>query len=85
MNNVENDTNGRIGVRELRDNLSSFLRQAQQGKTLLIMSHGKVVAELGPASRLEPPKRQPGTLRGKIHMAPDFDDLPDDVLAALEE
>jgi hypothetical protein len=29
--------------------------------------------------------RQPGALQGKIWMAPDFDVLPDDILAAMED
>ncbi len=31
-----------------------------------------------------PAQRQPGALRGQIRMAPDFDMLPGDVLAAME-
>lgn len=31
------------------------------------------------------PRRGPGTLQGKIHLAPDFDVLPPDVLAAMED
>jgi hypothetical protein len=30
------------------------------------------------------PRRQPGALRGKIWIAPDFDALPSDMLAAME-
>jgi hypothetical protein len=30
------------------------------------------------------PKRQPGALRGQIHMAEDFDIFPDDMLNAME-
>lgn len=72
-----------VGVRDLRGNLSGYLRQTRQGASFLIVSHGEVVAELRPA---EPPARlprQPGRLRGQIRMAPDFDTLPADLLAAM--
>ena len=67
----------RVGVREFRGNLSGFLRQARQGSTFLVMSHDQVLAEVRP-----PPRA--GALRGKIRIAPDFDTLPTDVLAAME-
>lgn len=74
----------RIGVRELRGKLSYFLRLAATGTTVLVTSRNAVVAEIkAPAS--EPrAKRQFGRLKGRIHMAKDFIELPDDVLDAME-
>jgi antitoxin (DNA-binding transcriptional repressor) of toxin-antitoxin stability system len=74
----------RVGVREFRANLTGFLRQARRGKSFLITSHDEVIAEIRPPSSAERPRRQPGTLRGKIRLAPDFDSLPADLLAAME-
>ena len=74
----------RVGVREFRGNLSGFLRQARQGGSFLIVSHDQVVAEVRPPPQAERRRRQGGALRGKIEMAPDFDTLPPDVLAAME-
>jgi antitoxin (DNA-binding transcriptional repressor) of toxin-antitoxin stability system len=74
----------RIGVRELRGNLSGYLREAQQGGTFLVMSHDQVLAEVRPPPPEERRRRQPGALRGRIWMAPDFDTLPPDVLAGME-
>ena len=74
----------RIGVREFRGNLTRYLRQARQGASFLVMARDQVVAELKPPPVTERPGRQPGSLRGKIRMAPDFDTLPADVLAAME-
>jgi antitoxin (DNA-binding transcriptional repressor) of toxin-antitoxin stability system len=74
----------RVGVREFRGNLSGFLRQARQGRSFLIMSHDRVLAEVRPPSQSERPRRRPGSLRGSIRMAPDFDTLPPGVLAAME-
>jgi hypothetical protein len=65
-------------------NLTGFLRQARQGRSFLVMSHDQVLAEVGPPRKAERPPRCPGALRGKIRLAPDFDRLPADVLAAME-
>jgi len=74
----------RVGVREFRGNLTGYLRQVRQGASFLVMSHDQVLAELRPPPQAERPRRQPGALRGRIRMAPDFDTLPPDVLAAME-
>jgi len=74
----------RVGVREFRGNLTEFLRQARQGRSFLVMSRDQVLAEVGPPPPEARPRRRPGALRGQIQMAPDFDTLPADVLAAME-
>jgi antitoxin (DNA-binding transcriptional repressor) of toxin-antitoxin stability system len=74
----------RVGVREFRGNLTGFLRQVREGSSFLVMSHEQVLAEVRPPPRAERPRRQPGALRGKIKMAPDFDALPPEILAAIE-
>lgn len=74
----------RVGVREFRGNLTAFLRQARQGRSFVVTSHDEVLAEIHPPSKIVRSRRRPGALRGQIHMAPDFDVLPPDVLAAIE-
>ena len=74
----------RVGVREFRGKLTGFLRQARQGGSFLIMSGDQVLAEVGPPPQVARPRRQPGALRGKIRIAPDFDALPSDMLAAIK-
>ena len=39
-----------VGVRELRDNLSEYLRRVQEGELLVITDRGKPIGELGPAA-----------------------------------
>jgi prevent-host-death family protein len=39
-----------VGVRELRDNLSRYLRRVQEGESVVITDHGKPVGELMPAA-----------------------------------
>ncbi len=85
MDSPEQPARIRVGVRELRDNLSGYLRQAQQGASIVVMSHDEVVAEIVPPSPADRPRRYPGALKGQIKMAPDFDTLPDEIIAAFEE
>lgn len=73
-----------IGVREFRGNLTGILRQAPPGSSSFVTARDEVLAEIRPPATPVRPRRQPGALRGKIRMAPDFDALPPDVLAAME-
>lgn len=43
-----------LGVRELRQNLSGHLRDAQAGETLLVTDRGKVIAKITSANAVEP-------------------------------
>jgi antitoxin (DNA-binding transcriptional repressor) of toxin-antitoxin stability system len=81
---LEEEAPVRVGVRELRGNLSGFLRQARQGASFLVMSHDEVVAEVRPPSALARPPRRPGALRGRLRIAPDFDHTPADLVTAME-
>lgn len=38
-----------VGVRELRDHLSDYLRRVREGEQLVITDRGKPIGELGPA------------------------------------
>jgi len=39
-----------VGVRDLRDNLSEYLRRVKQGELLVITDRGEPIGELAPAS-----------------------------------
>lgn len=75
-----------VGVRELRANLSTLLREAQKGQRITIVSRGRVLAEIGPPAPVEQPagKRVAGSLRGKIWIADDFDTWPEDIQATFD-
>ena len=75
----------RIGVREFRGNFSGFMRQVREGASFLVTSRDEVVAVIQPPPAEARPRRQPGGLRGQIRMAPDFDTLPADILAVMED
>ena len=46
-------TTDRVGVRELRQNLSVYLRRIKEGETLEVTEHGHAVARLTPNPRQE--------------------------------
>lgn len=73
----------KVGVREFRSNLPGFIRQVREGSSFLVTARGEVVAVVQPPPRT-PSRRQAGTLRGRIHIAPDFDTLPDEILSVME-
>ncbi|WP_254070611.1 type II toxin-antitoxin system Phd/YefM family antitoxin [Acidisphaera sp. L21] len=72
----------RVGVREFRGNFAGFMREVRYGSSFIVTSRDEVVAIIQPPQ--PPPRRQPGALRGKIQLPPDFDTLPPDVLDAME-
>ncbi len=74
----------RVGIREFRGNFSGFMRQVRHGSSFVVTSREEVVAIIQPPHQPSALRRQAGTLRGKIRMSPDFDNLPTDILAAME-
>lgn len=62
--------------------LSRLIEQVMQGEEVIIGKAGKPVARLVPYDT-DPSPRQlgAGAWKGKIWMADDFDDLPEDTLA----
>jgi len=73
----------RVGVRELRGNLTGFLQRASKGEAFLVTSHNQVIAAFGPPP-IEGHNRRPGALRGKIRMGTDFDISKQDVVDVME-
>lgn len=49
-----------VGIRELKNNLSEYIRQVEKGKRVAVTSHGRIVAELVP----------PGTAVGRKRTLP---------------
>jgi prevent-host-death family protein len=70
-------TSEEIGAFEAKTHFSRLLQKVQAGKHFYITKHGKRVAELRPAPRASG-GRIGGTLKGKIWMAPDFDEPLED-------
>lgn len=81
-----------VGVAELRQNLSKYLRLVRDGERLVVTDHNRPVAELGPIStnaqaldrliaegRVTPPRRR--SIPAPLHLAGDPHALSD----ALDE
>ncbi len=73
----------RVGVREFRGNFSGFMRQVRHGASFVVTSRDEAIAVIQPP-RSQLARRRPGTLRGRIEMAPDFDAMLPELLAAME-
>ena len=43
-----------VGVRELKNRLSEYLRRARAGEGVLVTARGEVVAEIGPPGHTNP-------------------------------
>jgi antitoxin (DNA-binding transcriptional repressor) of toxin-antitoxin stability system len=69
-------------ISEAKSELSALVEAVQNGGEVIIAKAGKPVARLvafhGPAR-----PRMPGSMKGKIWIAPDFDELPDDMAEAF--
>lgn len=52
-----------VGIRELKNQLSDYVRQVRAGETILVTDRGEVVAEINPPGRREEdPSLPPGLL-----------------------
>ncbi|MBV8199235.1 MAG: type II toxin-antitoxin system Phd/YefM family antitoxin [Acidobacteria bacterium] len=72
-----------INIHEAKTHLSRLLRRVAAGEDIVIARAGKPVARLVPVPEPQRP-RELGKDRGKIWIADDFDELPDDILADFE-
>lgn len=74
----------RINVHDAKSNLSKYLERVEQGEVVLICRRNVPVAELRPLPRKRSRRRPLGLSAGTCQIAPDFDVLPDDLLAGFE-
>lgn len=74
----------RVGMHEAKTNLSKLVERAEGGEDIVIQRRGQPVARLV-AIREEPRSLASvrGAWRGRVRIAPDFGELPDDIAEAL--
>jgi len=73
-----------INIHQAKTHFSKLVDAVMQGEEIIIAKAGKPAAKLVPIV-LTKPQRKPGALKGKIHIASDFDDaLPNDILDQFE-
>jgi prevent-host-death family protein len=71
-----------VNMHEAKTHLSKLVQEAAAGQEIVIARAGDPVAKLVPYTRPATP-RVPGGWEGKVWMAPDFDELPPDLVAAF--
>ncbi|MCR9091158.1 type II toxin-antitoxin system prevent-host-death family antitoxin [Algiphilus sp.] len=72
-----------VNMHEAKSQLSKLGELAWKGEKIVIAKAGKPYLDLVPHKN-EGKERKPGCLKGRIHMAPDFDTTPQDVIDDFE-
>jgi prevent-host-death family protein len=73
-------------ISDAKASLSKLIEQVLQGKEVIIGKAGKPVAKLVPYEQDTSPRTLgAGQWKGKIQMADDFDELPDELLSLFIE
>jgi len=68
-----------VNMHEAKTHLSRLVERVEAGEEIVVSRAGRPVAKIVPI-RASHPRREPGSLRGRIHLSDDFDaPLPDDV------
>ena len=70
-------------MHEAKTKLSQLVERAESGEEIIIARNGKPVARLVPVARTNSMAAIRGSLRGQVHIADDFDELPDDIAEAF--
>jgi prevent-host-death family protein len=81
---IDNASSVTVNIFQAKTQLSKLIEKVERGEQVIIARAGKPVARL---TQLKPKKKQIifGLLKGKIHVADDFDaPLPPEVLAEFE-
>ena len=69
-------------ISQAKAELSALITMVQQGDEVILAKSGKQVARIVPYSGVVR-SRVPGSMEGEIWIAPDFDQLPDDMAEAF--
>jgi prevent-host-death family protein len=73
-----------LSIQEAKKQFSKLVETVSQGKEIVIAKAGKPIARMVPMQDAKP-VREPGSLKGKIRIADDFEaPLPTEILAAFE-
>lgn len=73
-----------VNDHEAKTHLSRLLARVEAGEEIVIAKAGKPIARLIPYEK-RPPRRLPGSAKGKVYIHPDFEaPLPEEILADFE-
>jgi prevent-host-death family protein len=70
-------------MHEAKTKLSQLVERAEAGEDIVIARNGKPVARLVALPRTASLSSVRGAWRGRVHIAEDFDELPDDIVEAF--
>ena len=73
-----------VNIHEAKTHLSRLVDRAAAGEEIVIARAGKPLARLV-AYRTPVQERVPGAWRGKVRIAPDIDDVDDEIVRLFEE
>lgn len=72
-----------INIYEAKTQLSRLVTRAEAGEEIVIARNGHPVARLLPARSVDGLAAVRGAWSGRVRIADDFDELPDDIAEAL--
>jgi prevent-host-death family protein len=73
-----------VTIHQAKTNLSKLIERATQGEEIIIARGSNPVAKLVPLGAVKG-KRQPGSMKGKLEIGPEFfEPLPEDELKGWE-
>ena len=72
-----------INIHDAKTHLSRLVERVEAGEEIVIARAGRPVARLVPL-RTRARTREPGLWRGRVHIAPGFDETDDALLDAFE-
>lgn len=72
-----------VNVYEAKTHLSQLLDRAAAGEEIVIARAGRPIARLVALSETPSRRRTPGAWRGKVRIAHDFDELPNEIEAGF--
>lgn len=70
----------RVGMHEAKTQLSKLVELAEGGEEIVIQRSGRPVARIVAIQQRRPISEAFGALRGRIELADDFDELPDEFI-----
>lgn len=73
-----------VNIYEAKTQLSKLVERAASGEEIVIARGGRPMARLVPLAR-PTGRRKAGAYRGQMWIAPDFDELADEVLASFQD
>ena len=66
-------------IHEAKTHFSKLIDRVGEGEEIIIAKAGKPVARLVAYQEAAPPKRKPGSMKGKIKILPGFDELDKEI------